>query len=66
MALPGALKVANRASWKDMLSFVNDFPDDKWKDWKAAARPVLEAAIQSGVCEYFSLRRRGCPQITPG
>jgi hypothetical protein len=51
--LPDSLKAANRASWNDMLDFVDSFPDDKWKDWKAVVRPVLQASIQSGMCEYF-------------
>jgi hypothetical protein len=53
MALSPALTAANRASWEGMLRFVDEFPDDKWRDWKTVVRPTLEASIRSGIAEYF-------------
>jgi hypothetical protein len=44
----------NKASWLDVLQFVDEFPENEtWAAWKAFVRPVIEACIEAGLHQYF-------------
>ena len=44
----------NKASWVDVLRFVDRFPDDvTWLLWKSFVRTVIESGIEAGLDQYF-------------
>lgn len=47
------LREKNRASWAEVSIFVESFSDEQWLEWKSFVRPVLQAAIQEGLNDYF-------------
>ena len=68
----------NKASWVQVLHFVDGFPDNEtWRAWKAFIRSVIEAGIEAGLDQYFragqsmqhiifsTCERHGLEQISP-
>lgn len=52
--LPIAVVESNKASWFDVLHFIDEFPDNEaWRAWKAFMRPVMQSGIDAGLNQYF-------------
>src|SRR5215472_16958456 len=44
----------NRASWADVLSFIEEFPkNETWVDWKKFMGALVREGIEEGLDQYF-------------